>query len=62
MEITEDGLLDLATWDPVNGYDLLGDDDASDKRVGIMIQNKTFIITSRLGDPFLMNKYVKDIF
>lgn len=56
MQLGENGFFDLSVWDPVNGYDLLGDEDATDKRVGLKLQNKTFIITSRIGAPFLMNR------
>ncbi|XP_033155312.1 glutamate receptor ionotropic, kainate 2 isoform X2 [Drosophila mauritiana] len=53
MELNSDGFLDLATWDPVNGLDVLNDDEESEKRVGQKLSNKTFIVSSRLGAPFL---------
>ncbi|KRF81168.1 glutamate receptor ionotropic, kainate 2 isoform X2 [Drosophila virilis] len=53
MEIDAGGFLDLATWDPVNGLDMLNDDEESEKRVGQKLSNKTFIISSRIGAPFL---------
>lgn len=53
MEIDNTGFLDQATWDPVNAMQLLTSEDQSDKRVGEKLQNKTFIITSRIGAPFL---------
>lgn len=56
MELTPSGFLDLATWDPVNGVDALEKEDASEKRVGEKLSNKTFIITSRIGAPFLLNR------
>lgn len=58
VEVTSGGLLDLATWDPVNGLQPISSQDASDRRVGEKIQNKTFIVTSRLGAPFLMYRLV----
>ncbi|XP_068150954.1 glutamate receptor ionotropic, kainate 2 [Drosophila tropicalis] len=53
MEMNAAGYLDLATWDPVNGLDVLNDDEESEKRVGQKLSNKTFIISSRIGAPFL---------
>ncbi|XP_017064350.1 glutamate receptor ionotropic, kainate 2 [Drosophila eugracilis] len=53
MELNAGGFLDLATWDPVNGLDVLNDDEESEKRVGQKLSNKTFIVSSRLGAPFL---------
>jgi len=53
MELNAGGFLDLATWDPVNGLDVLGDEEESEKRVGQKLSNKTFIVSSRLGAPFL---------
>lgn len=53
MEIEAGGFLDLAIWDPVNGLDVLNDDEESEKRVGQKLQNKTFIVSSRIGAPFL---------
>nr|QKN21291.1 glutamate receptor ionotropic kainate 2 [Bactrocera dorsalis] len=60
MELTTSGFLDLATWDPVNGVDSLEKEDASEKRVGEKLANKTMIITSRIGAPFLLNREPKD--
>ncbi|XP_049313481.1 glutamate receptor ionotropic, kainate 2 [Bactrocera dorsalis] len=60
MELTTTGFLDLATWDPVNGVDSLEKEDASEKRVGEKLANKTMIITSRIGAPFLLNREPKD--
>lgn len=59
MELTSGGLLDLAIWDPVNGLNTLSSQDASDRRVGEKIQNKTFVVTSRLGAPFLMYRLIE---
>lgn len=56
MEIEAGGFLDLAIWDPVNGLDVLNDDEESEKRVGQKLQNKTFIVSSRIGAPFLTLK------
>ncbi|XP_070133341.1 glutamate receptor ionotropic, kainate 2 [Drosophila bipectinata] len=53
MELSSGGFTDLATWDPVNGLDVLNDDEESEKRVGLKLSNKTFIVSSRLGAPFL---------
>ncbi|XP_067620605.1 glutamate receptor ionotropic, kainate 2 [Eurosta solidaginis] len=60
MELTSSGFLDLATWDPVNGVDSLEKEEASEKRVGEKLSNKTFVITSRIGAPFLLNREPKD--
>lgn len=38
----------------MNGISAITSEDASDKRLGEKIQSKTFIVTSRLGAPFLM--------
>lgn len=56
MEFEPPGFIDLATWDPVNGLDLEESQDVSEKRVGEKLASKTFIITSRLGAPFLSMK------
>ncbi|XP_053961746.1 glutamate receptor ionotropic, kainate 2 [Anastrepha ludens] len=60
MEFTPNGFLELSTWDPVNGLDSVEKEDASEKRVGEKLSNKTFIITSRIGAPFLLDREPKD--
>lgn len=54
LGLTQIGFQELATWDPVNGLLSKESDDMSDKLLGQKMQNKTFIITSRIGAPFLM--------
>ncbi|XP_037961199.1 glutamate receptor ionotropic, kainate 2 [Teleopsis dalmanni] len=56
MELSSTGFLDLATWDPVNRVELLTNEAATAKRLGEKISNKTFIITSRIGAPFLSER------
>ncbi|KAL9925587.1 glutamate receptor ionotropic, kainate 2 isoform X1 [Glossina fuscipes] len=60
LGLTQIGFQELATWDPVNGLLAKESDDLSDKLLGQKMQNKTFIITSRIGAPFLMSREAEE--
>ncbi|XP_055903176.1 glutamate receptor ionotropic, kainate 2 [Eupeodes corollae] len=60
LEFTNNGFLELGVWDTVNGLDIGVDEDVNAQRVGEKLANKTFIITSRIGAPFLLKREPKE--
>lgn len=55
-ELSKEGFKKIGTWDPVHGVNYtrsLGE--AYDQIVG-QIHDKTFIVASRIGAPFLMER------
>lgn len=53
------GFEDVAIWDPVQGaIEKAGASEKSSQKAEQKMSNKTFIITSRIGPPFLFLRYV----
>ncbi|XP_053682747.1 glutamate receptor ionotropic, kainate 2-like [Sabethes cyaneus] len=55
-----EGFKKIATWDPRNGVNYTRSQEDVHQQIVESLQNKTFIVASRLGAPFLMMKEKKE--
>lgn len=52
---------DIAVWDPVKRLgEIIDPDEHYSKKIEEKLHNKTFTVVSRIGAPFLLNRYLLD--
>ncbi|XP_050099710.1 glutamate receptor ionotropic, kainate 2-like isoform X2 [Anopheles aquasalis] len=56
----EEGFKKIATWDPTHGVNYTRSQGEVYSQIVESLQNKTFIVASRIGAPFLMHKEKKE--
>ncbi|XP_055381687.1 glutamate receptor ionotropic, kainate 2-like [Condylostylus longicornis] len=54
LELTPDGFAQFSEWDPINGFSGIGSE-GNLKRKEDKLQSKIFIVSSRVGKPFLFD-------
>lgn len=59
LELSQEGFKKIATWDPVLGINYTRTAGEVYTEVARSLQNKTVIVASRLGMPYLRLKYFK---
>lgn len=52
-ELSKDGFKRIATWDPENQVSYTRTQGELEDQVTEALQNKTFVVVSRIGEPFL---------
>ncbi|KAL1131739.1 hypothetical protein AAG570_011352, partial [Ranatra chinensis] len=55
-ELSQNGFRKIGSWDPVNGINYTRTKSEMDSEIFQSISNKTFIVVSRLGNPYLKVK------
>lgn len=58
-ELSKDGFKRIATWDPENQVSYTRTQGELEDQVTEALQNKTFIVVSRIGEPFLGFRWVQ---
>jgi glutamate receptor, ionotropic, invertebrate len=58
IELSKDGFKKIATWTADGGVDYTRSSSEVENEIMESLQNKTFIVTSRIGEPFLMERYL----
>lgn len=53
-ELSKEGFKKIGTWDPVHGVNYTRSLGEAYDQIVESLQNKTFIVASRIGAPFLM--------
>jgi glutamate receptor, ionotropic, invertebrate len=56
IELGKEGFKKIATWTPSGGVDYSRTSSEVESEIMESLQNKTFIVTSRIGEPFLMER------
>ncbi|XP_055381684.1 glutamate receptor ionotropic, kainate 2-like [Condylostylus longicornis] len=54
LELTEDGFAAFATWNPLSGVENIGVEESAKRKEG-KLASKIFIVSSRIGKPFLFD-------
>lgn len=62
LELAKDGFKKIATWDPLNKVQSTRTEGDITQQIVESLQNKTIIVSSRIGEPFLMWKSVYSLY
>lgn len=56
IELSKEGFKRIGTWDPIHDINYTRSQSEVESQIVESLQNKTFIVASRVGAPFLMVK------
>lgn len=56
IELSKDGFKKIGSWDPLNKVEYTRTEGDVTQQIVESLQNKTVIVSSRIGEPFLMWK------
>lgn len=62
IELQKEGFKTIGTWDPLNKIEYARTEDDITQQIVESLQNKTFIVSSRIGEPFLMWRLFQEFF
>jgi hypothetical protein len=56
IELDKNGFKPIANWDPIDGISYVRSPIETQTKIVVSLQNKNFVIVSKLGEPFLMER------